>query len=123
VRFPIIALTSPVGALLGSPVADSLGRKWGIIIACAVFSAGVAMQTAAVHLPLFVAGRVIAGLGVGLVSVLIPMYQSEWFVGCFSASFKFHRLPTQFPEMDSWRRCLLLSVGHYDWASPRFHCQ
>lgn len=31
-----------------------------------------------VHAPPQVVGRVFAGLGVGLVSCLIPMYQSEW---------------------------------------------
>lgn len=35
------------------------------------------MQTAAIKLPLFIVGRVVAGLGVGLVSTLVPMYQSE----------------------------------------------
>jgi len=65
------------GALLGAPVADILGRKIGIIVACLVFSVGVAMQTASTDIPLFVVGRVFAGLGVGLVSCLIPMYQSE----------------------------------------------
>ncbi|KAF8887291.1 general substrate transporter [Infundibulicybe gibba] len=65
------------GALAGAPTADIIGRKWGIIFACLVFSIGVAMQTAATALPLFVVGRVFAGLGVGLVSCLIPMYQSE----------------------------------------------
>ncbi|KAF9006084.1 MFS monosaccharide transporter [Cyathus striatus] len=65
------------GALIGAPTADYIGRKWGIVFACLVFSVGVAMQTAATALPLFVVGRVFAGLGVGIVSVLIPMYQSE----------------------------------------------
>jgi SP family sugar:H+ symporter-like MFS transporter len=36
-----------------------------------------ALQTAATDIPLFVVGRVFAGLGVGLVSCLVPMYQSE----------------------------------------------
>jgi SP family sugar:H+ symporter-like MFS transporter len=65
------------GALFGAPFADILGRKWGLIASCFVFSVGVAMQTAATKLPLFVVGRVGAGLGVGLVSTLVPMYQSE----------------------------------------------
>jgi len=65
------------GALLSAPMADTLGRRMGIIAACLVFSAGVAMQTAAVQVPLFVVGRVFAGLGVGMVSCLIPMYQAE----------------------------------------------
>jgi SP family sugar:H+ symporter-like MFS transporter len=46
-------------------------------VACLVFSIGVALQTAATAIPLFVVGRVWAGLGVGLVSTLVPMYQSE----------------------------------------------
>ena len=46
-------------------------------MACLVFSIGVALQTAATGIPLFVVGRVWAGLGVGLVSTLVPMYQSE----------------------------------------------
>jgi SP family sugar:H+ symporter-like MFS transporter len=66
-----------LGALFGAPFADHLGRKWGLIASCLVFSVGVAMQTAATKLPLFVVGRVWAGLGVGLVSTLVPMYQSE----------------------------------------------
>ncbi|KAJ8079497.1 Plasma membrane low glucose sensor [Marasmius tenuissimus] len=65
------------GALLGAPVADVLGRKWGVVFACLVFAIGVAMQTAATEKALFVVGRVFAGLGVGLVSCLVPMYQSE----------------------------------------------
>jgi SP family sugar:H+ symporter-like MFS transporter len=46
-------------------------------VACLVFSIGVALQTAATAIPLFVVGRVWAGVGVGLVSTLVPMYQSE----------------------------------------------
>merc|ERR1711959_210977 len=42
-----------------------------------VFNLGVILQTAATSQPLFIAGRFFAGLGVGLVSALIPMYQSE----------------------------------------------
>ncbi|PPQ64783.1 hypothetical protein CVT24_007869 [Panaeolus cyanescens] len=65
------------GALAAAPAADILGRKWGIIFATLVFCIGIAMQTAATGVALFVVGRVFAGLGVGLVSCLIPMYQSE----------------------------------------------
>ncbi|KDR80674.1 hypothetical protein GALMADRAFT_241049 [Galerina marginata CBS 339.88] len=80
------------GALLGAPVADILGRKWGIIFSTLVFCVGIAMQTAATAMPLFVVGRVFAGLGVGLVSCLIPMYQSEcspkWIRGAVVASYQ-----------------------------------
>ena len=65
------------GALFAAPTADFLGRRWSVVLAVLIFVAGVAMQTAALALPLFVAGRVFAGWGVGMVSMLIPMYQSE----------------------------------------------
>lgn len=35
------------------------------------------MQTGATQFGLFIAGRVVAGIGVGFISTLIPMYQSE----------------------------------------------
>jgi len=73
----ILSAGTFVGALCGAPLGDILGRKWSIVLACLVFSVGVAMQAAAVQIPLFVAGRVIAGLGVGIVSCLVPLYQSE----------------------------------------------
>ncbi|KAF9454277.1 MFS monosaccharide transporter [Macrolepiota fuliginosa MF-IS2] len=73
----ILSAGTFVGALLAAPVADHIGRKWGIMLATLVFCVGVAIQTASKGIPLFVVGRIFAGLGVGLVSVLIPMYQSE----------------------------------------------
>ncbi|KAI5123527.1 hypothetical protein M0805_006687 [Coniferiporia weirii] len=73
----ILSAGTFVGALAGAPVADLAGRKYGTIISALVFSIGVAMQVASTALPLFIVGRVIAGLGVGMVSVMIPMYQSE----------------------------------------------
>ena len=51
------------------------------------------MQTAATAIPLFVIGRVWAGLGVGLVSTLVPMYQSEcspkWIRGAVVGLYQF----------------------------------
>ena len=65
------------GALFAAPTADILGRRWSVVLAVVIFTVGVVMQVAAEALPLFVAGRVFAGWGVGMVSMLIPMYQSE----------------------------------------------
>ncbi|KAK5072994.1 Plasma membrane low glucose sensor [Lithohypha guttulata] len=79
------------GALFSAPVADFLGRRWGMIFNTGVFTLGVILQTAATAIPMFVAGRFFAGLGVGLLSATIPLYQSEtapkWIrgaiVGCY----------------------------------------
>ena len=57
------------GALLAAPCADLLGRRWGLIFATfIVFNLGVIFQIASTSIPLFIAGRFFAGLGVGLVS-------------------------------------------------------
>nr|OQO20086.1 hypothetical protein B0A51_10190 [Rachicladosporium sp. CCFEE 5018] len=62
----------------GAPFADILGRRWRIFASCViVFNLGVILQTASTSQPLFIAGRCIAGLGVGLLSAMIPLYQSE----------------------------------------------
>ncbi|KAI9063951.1 AmMst-1 [Trametes sanguinea] len=73
----ILSAGTFLGALSGAPAADSLGRRIGIMVSCLVFSLGVALQTGAHNLATFVVGRFFAGFGVGLVSTLIPMYQSE----------------------------------------------
>ncbi|KAE8214726.1 hypothetical protein CF327_g1894 [Tilletia walkeri] len=65
------------GALLGAPLSDRLGRKLGMQVALLVFCAGVAMQTASTEVGLLAGGRVVAGLGVGIISTIVPMYQSE----------------------------------------------
>ncbi|TVY73250.1 putative glucose transporter rco-3 [Lachnellula suecica] len=65
------------GALAAAPLADWIGRRIALMITLVVFCFGVVLQTAAVAIPLFVAGRFFAGFGVGLISALIPLYQSE----------------------------------------------
>ncbi|POY72073.1 hypothetical protein BMF94_4880 [Rhodotorula taiwanensis] len=65
------------GAILSGQVGTILGRRIGIAAYLVVFCAGVACQTAAKAVPLFAVGRVLAGLGVGGVSCLVPIYQSE----------------------------------------------
>ncbi|KJA21011.1 hypothetical protein HYPSUDRAFT_42596 [Hypholoma sublateritium FD-334 SS-4] len=64
------------GALFAFPMGDRVGRKWGLVAACAIFSLGVGLQLDT-RWATFIVGRVIAGIGVGLVSTLVPMYQSE----------------------------------------------
>ncbi|KAH9856813.1 AmMst-1 [Lenzites betulinus] len=73
----ILSAGTFLGALSGAPSADILGRRISIMLACIVFCLGVSLQTGAGNLATFIVGRFFAGLGVGLVSTLIPMYQSE----------------------------------------------
>lgn len=65
------------GALMGGDLADFVGRRTTIIFGCFVFIVGVILQTASTALGLLVAGRLIAGFGVGFVSAIIILYMSE----------------------------------------------
>ena len=80
------------GALAAAPMGDVLGRRIGMIMSTLVFIFGVILQTAATAIPLFTAGRFFAGFGVGLISALIPLYQSEtapkWIRGTIVGSYQ-----------------------------------
>ncbi|KAI4219464.1 MAG: hypothetical protein L6R36_008306 [Xanthoria steineri] len=65
------------GAIIAGDVADFIGRRLTIIVGCTVFMIGVILQTASAGLGLLVAGRLIAGFGVGFVSAIIILYMSE----------------------------------------------
>ncbi|KAI0364810.1 MFS monosaccharide transporter [Pilatotrama ljubarskyi] len=73
----VVSILSVGTFLGGAPAADALGRKAGIMASCLVFCLGVSLEVGAMNLPTFMAGRFFAGFGVGLVSTLVPMYQSE----------------------------------------------
>lgn len=59
------------GAVVAGDLADWIGRRTTIIAGCFVFILGVILQTASTGLGLLVAGRLIAGFGVGFVSAII----------------------------------------------------
>ena len=65
------------GAVFAGALADWIGRRSTIIAGCGVFSVGVILQVASTTVGLLVAGRLIAGIGVGFVSAIIILYMSE----------------------------------------------
>ncbi|KAL1894778.1 glucose transporter [Ceratocystis pirilliformis] len=73
----ILSAGTFVGALLGAPMADHWGRRLSMLIGAGVFCIGGIMQVCASAIPLLLAGRFIAGVGVGAISLLVPLYQSE----------------------------------------------
>jgi SP family sugar:H+ symporter-like MFS transporter len=67
-----------LGALIAAPIADKFGRKYSIIFWNLIFCVGVIVQiTTTTTWYQISLGRWVAGLGVGGLSVLTPMYQSE----------------------------------------------
>lgn len=73
----ILSAGTFLGALMGGGIAERIGRRITIMIACLIFAIGVAVQVAAVNVGGLVAGRFIAGLGVGGVSATVILYVSE----------------------------------------------
>lgn len=65
------------GAGFAGPAGDYLGRRLTILLGALIFCLGGALQTAAQNLEYLYAGRAIAGVGVGFLVMIIPLYQAE----------------------------------------------
>jgi MFS family permease len=65
------------GAAIAGPAGDYLGRRLTILTGAVIFILGGALQTAAQNVEYLYAGRVFAGLGVGFLVMIIPLYQAE----------------------------------------------
>lgn len=65
------------GSLVNGPIADRLGRKGDMLLAVVIFTLGSAIQAGANSMPMLFAGRAVAGLAVGQLTMIVPMYISE----------------------------------------------
>ncbi|KAI1501411.1 quinate permease [Biscogniauxia marginata] len=66
------------GALVTFPIAEKIGRRLAILVACLTFTVGGSMMTGAQgSLGVFIAGRTIGGLGVGSATLTVPVYIAE----------------------------------------------
>lgn len=74
----LLSIGTLVGALIAAPIADRIGRKFSLSFWCIVASVGFVIQIAAsTAWYQIVIGRFVTGLGVGALSLLVPMYQAE----------------------------------------------
>ncbi|EJD39501.1 general substrate transporter [Auricularia subglabra TFB-10046 SS5] len=65
------------GAMAAGFLADKVGRKRTIQIGSLVACFGCALQTGAQNVAFLIAGRIVAGLAIGCLSMVVPLYQSE----------------------------------------------
>ncbi|CAL9737721.1 low glucose sensor Snf3p [Monosporozyma servazzii] len=73
-----LSLGTFVGALVTPFASDRVGRKIMIIFSTGIiFSIGNSLQVGAKSMGLLVAGRFISGLGIGIISAIVPSYQAE----------------------------------------------
>ncbi|KAF2636009.1 general substrate transporter [Massarina eburnea CBS 473.64] len=74
----LLSIGTLVGSLVAAPIADKFGRKISITFWNIIFCVGVIIQITTTEAWYQIAiGRMVAGVGVGGLSVLTPMYQSE----------------------------------------------
>jgi SP family sugar:H+ symporter-like MFS transporter len=74
----LLSIGTLIGALVAAPIADGIGRRLSISIWSIVTSIGFVIQIAADRAWYQVMiGRLVAGFGVGALSLLVPMYQAE----------------------------------------------
>ncbi|CAH0018932.1 unnamed protein product [Clonostachys rhizophaga] len=74
----LLSIGTLMGALVAAPIADRIGRRPSISFWCVIVSIGFVVQIAAnTAWYQIMIGRYISGLGVGALSLLVPMYQAE----------------------------------------------
>ncbi|KAJ5164712.1 Mitochondrial substrate/solute carrier [Penicillium coprophilum] len=73
----VLEIGALISSLLVGRVGDVIGRRRTILYGSIVFFIGGAFQAFATGIPMMMVGRVIAGLGVGALSTIVPVYQSE----------------------------------------------
>ncbi|KAK5249636.1 hypothetical protein LTR16_006163, partial [Cryomyces antarcticus] len=65
------------GSLMGGFTLDRYGRKRTIQIGALIATVGAILQSAAVNMAMILIGRIVSGWAVGLLSMAVPVYQSE----------------------------------------------
>lgn len=66
------------GSIMAAFLNDRIGRRYSLMIFCVVFLIGAAIQVGAHHeIGMIYGGRVIAGLGIGGMSSITPVFVSE----------------------------------------------
>ncbi len=72
-----IIFGSILGNFLAGPFSDKVGRKRALIVTAILFFASALVTALAPTIDLFITGRIIGGLGVGIAILVAPMYIAE----------------------------------------------
>ncbi|EPQ53327.1 general substrate transporter [Gloeophyllum trabeum ATCC 11539] len=66
-----------LGAFASSIITDAIGRRRAILAGCLLFFLGGGLQCGAQSISYMYGGRFLAGMGIGMLAMLAPLYQSE----------------------------------------------
>lgn len=124
----LLSIGTLIGALVAAPIADRIGRRISVCLWSIVVSVGFVIQVASDDSWVQVMiGRLVAGWGVGALSLLVPMYQAEtappWIRGALvctyqlfitlgiflAACFNYGTYEHQQDNSGSWR--IVISLG------------
>ncbi|KAK9676788.1 hypothetical protein RND81_11G100800 [Saponaria officinalis] len=72
-----LSIVSLFGSLAGGRTSDIVGRKWTIALAAVIFQAGAVVMTLAHSFEMLMAGRLLAGIGIGFGVMIAPVYIAE----------------------------------------------
>ncbi len=72
-----LALGAMIGCIVAGWVAEKYGRRYGLFIAAFLFAISSLGMAAANGLEIFIFSRFVAGIGVGMASMLSPLYIAE----------------------------------------------
>ena len=73
----VLVLGAMFGAFANGPISDRYSRRWSLLAANIVFLVGSVIQAAAQNVPMIFVGRFIAGVAIGMLSMVVPLYLSE----------------------------------------------
>ncbi|OTB02720.1 hypothetical protein M426DRAFT_61728 [Hypoxylon sp. CI-4A] len=75
----ILELGAWIGTLLSGFIAETISRKYGVLVAVTVFVVGVVIQATAQSggYHVILGGRFVTGMGVGSLATIVPIYNSE----------------------------------------------
>jgi sugar porter (SP) family MFS transporter len=73
----VLLVGAVTGAIAGGPLSDRLGRRPVVLLAAIIFAVGAIAAALAPNVLILIFARFILGLGVGLASLIVPLYIAE----------------------------------------------
>jgi sugar porter (SP) family MFS transporter len=73
----VLLVGAVTGAITGGPLSDRLGRRPVVLLAAIIFAVGAIAAALAPNALVLIFARFILGLGVGLASLVVPLYIAE----------------------------------------------
>ncbi|KAI5967006.1 uncharacterized protein KGF55_000416 [Candida pseudojiufengensis] len=73
----ILEIGAMISSILVAKISDNFGRKRTILLGTFIFMIGGTLQSFCPNMFVFAVGRVFSGIGVGILSTIVPSYQCE----------------------------------------------